>query len=196
MMSSLRSSDITVLFLLNCSVIFSELKSTHFLFLSYIICMQDKALCEEVMRQMSRCTSAFDFHSSSWSQSLPPSQIGVHVRESAVYTGGENLGLFDFECVLAEVDKMSESCIQACDVGDIPSSSSGVKFTLVIGNAYGDKEEFSSKPRVGESSHLGILGAVDSRISAEAMDRVHRCSVRYQRTVYTLLNLINPLAMT
>lgn len=153
-------------------------------------------LCQEVMRQMSRCTSAFDFNSSSWSQSLPLSQIGVHVRESAVYTGGGDLGLFDFECVLAEVDKMSESCMQASDVGDIPSSSSGVKFTLVIGNAYGDKEDFSTMPRVGESSHLGILGAVNSRISPEAVDRVHRCNVRFQRTVYTLLSLINPLAMT
>lgn len=113
-----------------------------------------------------------------------------------MYTGVEDVGLYDFECVLAEVDNVSKSCIEAPDVGDIPSTSSGVKFTLVVGNVYGDEEDFSSFPRPGQSSHLGILGAVCSRISPEASDRVDRCNVRFQKTVYTLLKLINPLAMT
>lgn len=113
-----------------------------------------------------------------------------------MYTGVEDVGFYDFECVLAEVDNMSKSCLEAPDVGDIPSTSSGVKFTLVVGNTYGDEEEFSSSPRPGESSHLGILSAIDSRISPEASDRVDRCNVRFQKTVYTLLKLINPLVMT
>ena len=113
-----------------------------------------------------------------------------------MYTGVEDLGSYDYECVLAQLDKVSESYIQAPDVGDIPCSSSGVKFTLVIGNVYGDKDDFSPVPRPGESSHLGVLGAVGSRISVEASDRADRCNIRFQRTVYTLLNLINPLAMT
>jgi hypothetical protein len=37
---------------------------------------------------------------------------------------------FDFECVLAQIDKESESYKNAPDVADIPSSSSDVKFTL------------------------------------------------------------------
>lgn len=143
---------------------------------------------------MSRCANAFDFKSSPWGQSIPKSQVGLLVRESSVYTGLEDS--FDFECVLAQLDKKSESYEQAPDVADIPPSSSGVKFTLVMGNEYGNRKLFSHVPRPEEVSHLELCVAIASRITSEAGERVERCNVRFQKTVYTLLHLINPLSLT
>ena len=143
---------------------------------------------------MSRCASAFDFQSSAWNQSIPCNQVGLLVRESSVYTGLEDC--FDFECVLAELDRQSESFLQAPDVADIPASSSGIKFTLVMGNEYSDRRLFSHVPRPEEVSHLEICTAMTSRITPESAERVERCNVRFQKTVYTLLRLMNPLSLS
>ena len=143
---------------------------------------------------MSRCANAFDFQSSSWSQSIPSSQVGLLVRESSVYTGLDDC--FDFDCVLAQLDRKSESYERAPDVADIPSSTSGVKFTLVICNEYGERRHFSHVPRLNECSHLELSAAMTSRITPEVAERVERCNVRFQKTVYTLLRLINPLALS
>lgn len=71
------------------------------------ISCKDDVLSNEVLHQISRCANAFDFQSSSWSQSIEPSKVGILVRESSVYTGVDDS--FDFECVLAQIDKESES---------------------------------------------------------------------------------------
>ena len=147
-----------------------------------------------MLTQIARCANTFDFQSSTWGQSVPKSQVGLLVRESSVYTGIEDS--FDYECVLAQLDKQSESCEQAPDMADMPTSSSGVKFTLVMGNEYGNRKLFSHVPRPDEVSHLELCEAVSSRITSEASERIDRCNVRFQKTVYTLLRLINPLSLT
>ena len=149
---------------------------------------------DEVLSQICRCANAFDFQSSDWNQSIPKNQVGILVRESSAYTGIEDG--FDYECVLAQLDKNSESYEHAPDVAEIPPSSSGVKFTLVMGNEYGDRRLFSHVPRPDEVSHLELCTAMTSRITPEAGERVDRCNVRFQRTVFTLLRLINPLSLT
>ena len=146
------------------------------------------------MTQIARCANAFDFQSCAWGQSIPKSQVGLLVRETSVYTGIEDS--FDYECVLAQIDKNSESYEQAPDVAEIPMSSSGIKFTLVMGNEYGNRKLFSHVPRPDEVSHLELSAAMSSRITSEASERIDRCNVRFQRTVYTLLRLINPLSLT
>lgn len=147
-----------------------------------------------MLHQICRCANAFDFQSSTWNQSITKDQVGLLVRESSIYTGIEDG--FDYECILAQIDKNSESYEHAPDVAEIPQSSSGVKFTLVMGNEYGDRRLFSHVPRPNEVSHLELCTAMISRITPEAGDRVDRCNVRFQRTVYTLLRLINPLSLT
>ena len=127
-------------------------------------------------------------------QGRSSNQVGLLVRESSVYTGLD--GLFDFECILCELDNHSESFLNAPDVGACPQSSSGVKFTLVMGYEYGNRKLFSHKPRPSEISHLELKVAMGNRSTAETQQRIQRCSVRFQKTVNTLLKLINPLNLT
>jgi hypothetical protein len=149
----------------------------------------------EVLSQISRCASAYDFSSAPWSQQIPAYQAGVLVREATVYTGG--IDTFDYECVLAEVDEHSEAFKNAPDVGATPPGSSGVKFTLVMGNEYGTREDkFSHVPRPNEVSHLELSEALSRRTAAETKERVERCNARFQNTVFILLRMIRPLSLS
>ena len=160
------------------------------------VTIKDPSLNTEVLLQISRCANALEFQSSSvWAeQGKVKHQIGFLVRESSAYTGMEDG--FDFECVLAEMDQHSESYSHAPDIGVFPTSTSGVKFTLVMGNEYGDKIRFNNKPRPNEVSHLEIATAMASRATIEAQERMRRSNVRFQNTVYTLLRMINPLTLS
>ena len=160
------------------------------------VTIKDPLLNTEVLLQISRCANALEFQSSSvWAeQGKVKHQIGFLVRESSAYTGMEDG--FDFECVLAEMDQHSESYSHAPDIGVFPSSTNGVKFTLVMGNEYGDKIRFNNKPRPNEVSHLEISTAMASRATMEAQERMRRSNVRFQNTVYTLLRMINPLTLS
>jgi hypothetical protein len=143
---------------------------------------------------MARCASAFEFVSSPWGQKISETQAGILVRESTVYTG--TFDTFDYECVLAELDAVSESSKNAPDVGDIPPASGGVKFTLVMGNEYGNRTLFSHMPRPTEVSHLELIGTLANRITDEAKDRAERCNARFSNTVFTLLRLVRPLSLS
>lgn len=165
------------------------------------IATKNPALNLEVLQQVSRCANAFEFQSSSaWGdQDRRPGQVGLLVRESSAYTSmGEEGGGFDFECVLAEMDGHSESCLHAPDISPdaFPMSTNGVKFTLVMGNEYGNKTRFSNKPRPAEVSHLELAAAMSTRTTIEAQERMQRANVRFQNTVYILLRMINPLSLS
>ena len=140
---------------------------------------------------MARCAGGVDFQSTPWNQSLGEGQAAFFVRETSTFTGeGDS---FDFETVLAEVDQMSVSCKNAPQEGVLPGN--GVKFTLVMGNEYGDKDTYSATPRPGEVTHLSLSEALASRVMPEAADRIARTNVRFQNTVLTLLKIVRPLSL-
>jgi hypothetical protein len=160
------------------------------------VVIKDPALNEEVLAQVARCANALEFQSSSaWGdQDKTSNKVGLLVRESSAYTGAEDG--FDFECVLAETDSTSESFLHAPEVvSPFPTCTNGIKFLLVFGNEYGTKTRFSGKPRPDEVSHLELAGAMASRTTAEARERMQRCNAQFQNTVHTLLRMTNPLSL-
>ena len=140
---------------------------------------------------MARWISSYDYQSSAeWMHGLEPTKIGVLLRESSCYTGG--IDDFDYDCIVAEVDEFSESNINSPDTGAIESP--GVKYTLVVGNNYGAKKEFSTEPRAGEEAHMTLEKAMSNRQTPEAHDRAMQTNGRFERTVFLLmrgLQLIN-----
>ena len=160
------------------------------------VVIKDPALNEEVLAQVARCANALEFQSSSaWGdQDKTSNKVGLLVRESSAYTGAEDG--FDFECVLAETDSTSESFLHAPEVvSPFPTCTNGIKFLLVLGYEYGTKTRFSGKPRPDEVSHLELAGAMASRTTAEARERMQRCNAQFQNTVHTLLRMTNPLSL-
>jgi hypothetical protein len=143
-----------------------------------------------VLDEVARCAGAFDFQSTPWNQTLDDSKVGILVRETSAFTGiGEE---FDYEAILAELDSKSISYLNAEAEGLLPGS--GVKFSLVMGNEYGTKEEFSSEFRPGEVTHLSLSNAMKNRVMPEALNRVNRTNGRFQKTVSTVLKILHPLS--
>lgn len=149
------------------------------------------ALEETVLGEMARCAAALDFQSTDWSGSLSHSQVALLVRETAAYTGGDT---FDFEAVVAEADKDSISYQHAPNQGELPGS--GIKFTVVFGNEYGDKSAYSSEPRPGEVTHLSLTEALSRQVMPEVKYRISRTNVRFQKAVLTLLKVVRPLSLS
>jgi len=155
------------------------------------MCVQSASLEDDVLKTIARCSHALDFEGSMWNKTLAETQIGIMTRESTVSTGGADT--HDFECVLAETDSSSESCMNAPGIGVVPGLS-GTKYTLVVGNDYGNSESYSISPRPHESSHVNFALSLANRISIEANERIERGSVRFGHTVYTLLHLVKPFS--
>lgn len=143
------------------------------------------------MEAIARSANALDFDSSSWNKELPSTSIGILVRESTVSTGGADH--HDFDCVLAEMDAMSESSQASTCIGIAPGKS-GVKYTRVYGNDYGTKKNFSNNSRPNEVSHVKFAATLSSRISQEATDRIDRSNERFAQTVFNLLKLVKPFS--
>lgn len=158
---------------------------------------QNAALELDVMRELAKCASCLDFQSSdAWNRDLSEAQMGLLLRESTAYTAfGE---AFDYECVLVEQDNVSESYRNAPDEGLITGlGASAAKYTLVFGNEYGLRRGgFDLKPRPGELSHIELAAAASTRCTAEARERIKRCNVLFQETVFTLLSLVRPLTFS
>jgi hypothetical protein len=152
---------------------------------------KNQAFEEDVLEAISRSANALDFDSSSWNKELPSSSIGILVRESTVSTGSADH--YDFECILAEMDFMSESHQNSPTIGSAPGNS-GVKYIQVYGNDYGNKKNFSNTPRPKEISHVKFAATLNSRISQEAIDRMDRSNERFAQTVYKLLKLVKPFS--
>lgn len=157
-----------------------------------------------VLEEMSKACNTLDYHCCpQWNQSqteyIGPNRIGIMVRESCAYTSSD---AFDYECILAEQDFVSQTFLNAPSDGVnfvnpiLPAGEGAARYLLALGNQYGDDVKFSHEPRPDEICHLSILQAMDSRLSAEAKDRTlsSRCSVRFQRNVCLLLHLVKPIS--
>lgn len=143
----------------------------------------------QIFEQIAQCANAIDFSSSSWNQTLSSSQIGIMARESTAYVG--SLETYDYESVLVEEDEVSESYKNAPDEGVL----SYPKYTLVLGNQYGDLKNFSHNVRPHEVTHLELFKAIESRLTTESKERIFRSNERFQKNVYTLLRLIKPFSL-
>lgn len=151
--------------------------------------MQRRLVEDEMWRNVASCASALEFASAKeWNTTLSDSQIGVLVRESTSYAcPGES---FDFECVLAERDEVSLSFQNTPELGNAPGPDGGILYSLVVGNEYGNKKNFSHALRPNEKAHVEFSKTLENRLTPEAMMRVKRVNQRFQKTVYTLLSLI------
>ena len=149
----------------------------------------------DVLREIAKCSSALDFASSEHWTALAESQVGLVVRESTAYTCvGES---FDYECILAEQDVVSDTFRNAPGSAPIAGvGESACKYTLVFGNEYGNRRGFDNKPRPGEVSHLELATAIGSRCTPEARERIERCNELFQETVFSLLSLVRPFSFT
>ena len=136
-----------------------------------------------MLRHIGRCASACEFSSSNWNQQLPSHNIGILVKESTVYTGA--IESYDYECILAESDKMSDSCRNATIAGQLPGD--GIKFTNVMGYEYGTKKDFSLVPRPDELTHITMTAALESRLTKEANERISRVNARFADALTSLL---------
>lgn len=152
---------------------------------------KNQDLEDDVLFAISHCASSMEFQNSSWNKELTSTQIGICGRESTLYTGGNDL--FDFECILAEMDAHSESHMHAPEVGMSPGKA-GAKYLLVLGNEYGDKKNYSLTPRPLEVSHADFLESLNSRLTPEGRSRILRGNERFHLTVYTLLRMIKPFS--
>ncbi len=144
---------------------------------------------DEVWRHVANSASALEFASAKeWNATLNESQIGVLVRESCVFAcPGET---YDYECVLVERDEVSNSFNNTPELGHAPGPDSGIMYTLVFGNEYGNKKLFSHVARPNEKTHVYFRKTLENRLSPEAIVRMRRMNQRFQKTVYTLLSLI------
>eukprot|EP01035_Chromulina_nebulosa_P022906 gene22906-29672_t len=139
------------------------------------------SLEDDVLLSMARCASSIEFKSSEWNGSIENYQIGLLARETSVYVG--NVENYDYDCILAEVDNYSESYKNSPDAGDIPGSAK-CKYTLVVGNDYGNRKLYSHIPRQDEETHVDFLQALNSRITQEAKDKIENGNERFHQTVY------------
>lgn len=146
----------------------------------------------EIINFISRCASACDFQSSPWNQQLGEAEGGVLVRESTAYTGGNES--YDFECVKMEEDVVSTSHRESPLVGIMPGTA--VKCTLVMGNEYGTRRNYSLSPRPNECTHVTMENVLKRRLTVEAMNRIARSNERFAKTILMLLELIKPYSLT
>lgn len=147
-----------------------------------------------VLKQIARCAGSFDFEGASeWNASLgdhQSQQIGLHVRESTAFIGG--LDVFNYECLLAEVDSQSQSAQHAPAVGRLDPP--GVKYSLVMGDEYGSKPKYSLALRPHESSHVEIATSMANRMTAETILRIDEQNVRFEKTIFHFLRLVRPFS--
>lgn len=145
-----------------------------------------------VLEEVARTVSSFEYQSSPWNQQLTSEyQVGICARESTTFTAREEK--FDLECVLAEEDSKSETACNAPDVANLPTEHGiAVKYTLVMGNEYGDKKHYSVVPRPGEVTHMMLSTCMEARVTPEALERVESQSDILTDVVYKLLRLVKP----
>jgi hypothetical protein len=158
----------------------------------------------EVLKQISQSCNALDYSvSNDWNNALNNSQIGIHVRESCVYSNP--LDVNEYECVLAERDEVSLAYSNTKDLGIAPGPD-GIQYTLLLGNEYGNKSTYSIIPYeyalqgikeavnlsliITDYTHLNVMKALSKRVTHEAKERVARMNQSFQKTVFTLLSLI------
>lgn len=148
---------------------------------------------DRVIEEISQTISSLEFTSSAWNQSIGDMQIGVLTRESSTYScPGET---FDYECVLAELDEGTTAYANTPALGLVPAPS-GMKFSLVFGNEYGNRKLFSHVVRPSELSHIGITQTLTSRVTPECMHRMGRTNQQFSSTVRTLLSLVRPYSLS
>jgi len=157
------------------------------------VTMKDAVLEDNLLLQVARGASAFEFSSSSWNQSLNESQGGVLVRESNVYTCFPQFN--EFECVYVEMDVVSKSYLNTPELGIAPGPG-GLKYTLVNGYEYGKRKIFSPVPRPGEIPHLDLFRPLEKRATWDAQERTKGINQRFQKTVHTLLSLVKPYSLS
>jgi hypothetical protein len=158
----------------------------------------------EVIKQIAKSCNALEYSiSSEWNATLNVSQIGIHVRESCVYSNP--LDTNEYECILAERDEVSIAYNNTKDLGIAPGPD-GIQYTLILGNEFGRKNTYSIIPYefalqglkdavnlsmiVTDYTHLDVMRALSKRVTSEAKDRVGRINQSFQKTVFTLLTLI------
>lgn len=163
-----------------------------------------------VLDEMSKYANSFDFHCCPvWNYAqvpqIGPNRIGMLVKETTTYTSVQP---FDYECVLAEQDQVSESFLNAPPDGKefvtplLPGGETTGRYTLVLGNQYANPKDqdhsmtFLHEPRPDEIAHLSVLKAMQSRVGSQALQRIEKSSVRFQRNVFTILKLIRPFSYT
>lgn len=158
-----------------------------------------------VLEAISRTANALDVLSCpAWNQRQSPhigeSRIGLLVRETSAYTGSSEV--LDYDCVLAELDAVSESYNRATDGGILPSGLDSVKYTLVMGNRYASYNpleavnvSFSHAPRPGECATLHLVKAMTNRVTEETMTRIAGANVKFQKNVFTILRLVKPFSL-
>ena len=156
--------------------------------------LKDSDLELVVIEEMARSSSAMDFVSTPWNtlEQMGPSRIGLCVREASSYIGFIDDKL-DNECILIEKDSISESYVNCSEKGLLPGV--GARYTLVMGNEYGDVEEYSHKSRPFAVTKINLLDAVGERLTPESRDRASRTNGRFELTVKTLLKLVRPLVL-
>jgi hypothetical protein len=147
---------------------------------------------DNVLLQVAKGSSAFEFASASWNQTLNESQAGLLLRESNVYACFPQFN--EYECVLVEMDEVSTSYKNTPDLGFTPGPGS-LKYTLVHGNEYGNKKVFSHVPRPGEIAHLDVARTLTKRATSESIERMKNINQRFQKTVHTLLHLVRPYSL-
>ena len=153
------------------------------------------ALEDDVLCEIARGASAFDFASTPWNKEIGSQQVGLLARESTVYTArGET---YDYECILAEEDIVTEARCYAPALGTVTGvGSSNCVFKCVLGNQYNTRPGFSHAARPGEISHLELISALKGRVTPEAIERAGRVNELFQDTVFKLLQLVRPLSLT
>lgn len=151
---------------------------------------------QDVLREIAKCSNSLDFISSEQWLSLTESQVGILARESTAYTSVDES--FDYECVVAEKDAVSDSYKNSPAAGLCTGvGGSAAKYTLVFGNEYGNRRAgFDTKPRPGEIPHIELASAIASRCTPEAMKRIEASNELFKETVYKILSLVRPLSFT
>ena len=156
------------------------------------VTLKDPTLEDNVLLQVARGASAFEFTSSAWNQTLNESQSGILVRESNVYACFPQVN--EFECVFVEMDVISKSYLNTPELGLAPGPA-GLKYTLVSGYEYGRRKIFSLVPRPGEIPHLDLYRPLEKRATWDAQERMKGINQRFQKTVHTLLSLVKPYSL-
>eukprot|EP01040_Poterioochromonas_malhamensis_P005737 gene5737-6170_t len=92
---------------------------------------------QQIVQQIAKTCNALEYASSAdWNNQLNPSQIGIFVRETCIYTNP--LEQNEYECLLAERDEVSIAYQNTPDLGIAPGPE-GVQYTFVLGNEYGKR---------------------------------------------------------
>ena len=143
------------------------------------------------MKDVAKCAGGMDIQSTVWNQTLGEHVAAIFARESSAFTGGGES--FDFDTLLVEVDNQSISYLHAPGEGDSPGA--GVKYTVVMGNEYGERKDYSAVPRPGEVTHLSLAEAMRNQVMPEVLERIRDTNVRFERTILTLLENIRPITL-